>query len=249
MKIIPKNPSQNHNVSVESDTQVFFRYAWFFLTIIFLFYAFFFLISYIVIQFVSIEQEKNLFFLEEDIFSWSLLPDDLQERYKDIPYIIELIDMDGQENAFASLGWKIYVTRELLENIESYEALDFIIGHEIWHVENRDVLGSLVSSLPVILVLSLFWGDYGSTIFEATIWNTHGKFMESKADIYALDFVNARNSHVWCAMDFFVKNNTIGDNILEVFSDHPMTDFRIKRAEKYIQEQWYESDECTVLDL
>lgn len=249
MKIIPKNPIKNHNVSHESDTQVFFRYAWFFLAIILIFYAFFFALSFLIIQFVSIDKEKTVFSISEKIFSWSVLPESLSERYKDIPYSIELIEMDGEENAFASLWGKIYITQALLENIETYEALDFIVWHEIGHIENRDVLRSLISGLPIIVTLSLFWGDYGTAIFDGVVWNTHWKLMENKADRYALDFVHMKNLHVWCAMDFFVKNNTLGGNIVEAFSDHPMTDFRIKRAKRYMTEQWYETNECTILNL
>ena len=207
MKIIPKNPSKNHNVSSESDSSIFFRYIWFFVFIIVFLYLLFFIFSYVVVHFISIEDEQRIFNFESDAFSWVALSETLAERYSDVSYNITRIDMDGEENAFASLGGNIYITNTLLDSIESYEALDFIVGHEIAHIEHRDVLKWLISSFPVTLLLAMFGWDYGSTLFNAVIWNPHGKLMEIKADRYALDFTYELNGHVWCALDFFEKKN------------------------------------------
>ncbi len=80
------------------------------------------------------------------------LPEDLSQRYKDVPYAIYLVDMDGEENAFAALGGEIYLTKALLENMTHYEALDMIVGHEIGHIENRDVLRGLITRVPMTLI-------------------------------------------------------------------------------------------------
>jgi len=249
MKITAKTLTKNHNVSSESDTSLFFRYMWFFIFIVLSLYILFFVISFAVINFVSIEDEKKWFGSIDEVFSWSSLPDVLGDRYDDIPYTLQVIDMDGEENAFASLGGKIYITRALLDTVDSYETLDFIIGHEVAHIENRDVLKGIISSLPVTLMLSLFWGDYGSVLFNGIVWNTHSKLMESKADRDAIEYVYIKNNHVWCALDFFEDKNTIGDNVLEIFSTHPVTKFRIERIEKYIDIRGYEKNECTPLEL
>lgn len=55
------------------------------------------------------------------------MPEELRERYADIPYDITLVDMDDTENAFASLGGQLYITTAFLNQIESYEELDFVI--------------------------------------------------------------------------------------------------------------------------
>jgi len=36
------------------------------------------------------------------------------------------------------------------------EELDFIVGHELAHIEHRDVLKGLVSDIPLTILLSLF---------------------------------------------------------------------------------------------
>lgn len=249
MKIIPKNPSKNHNVSSESDSSLFFRYIWFFVFIAVSLYLIFFIFSYVVVHFISIEDEQRIFNFESDVFSWVALSETLAERYSDVPYNITRIDMDGEQNAFASLGGNIYITNTLLDSIESYEALDFIVGHEIAHIENRDVLKGIISKFPITLLLSLFWWDYGSLLFNGVVWNTHGKITETKADRYALDFVYEKNGHVGCAVDFFHEHNTLEDNLMEIFSTHPMTGLRISRAQNYINTMWYQSQECTPLTL
>lgn len=172
------------------------------------------------------------------------LPPQLQERYKDIPYNIHLIDMGEVENAFASLGGNVYITTAFLEQVEYWEELDFILGHEIGHIENRDVLKSLISEFPVVIVLSLFGGEYGGVLFEWVISNTHSKIQETKADEYGIDFTHAVNSHIGCALWFFEKTNSLWDNVLEVFSTHPVTTFRIDRAFSYAEKRGYEEAGC-----
>lgn len=246
MKITPKIPQENYNVSAESDMKRFIRYGGFLLFLVLGIYLFFILLSYIIVANISLETEKEWF--DEWVF-WAQynerdLPQDLQERYKDVEHSISLIDMDI-ENAFASIGWKVYLTEELLKNLESYEALDFIIGHELGHVENRDVLRSIISDAPIALMLSIFGGDYGSLLFRGVFSNNYSKIQETRADRYGLDFVYDRSGHVGCALDFFEKQNTLGDNLLGIFSTHPMTEFRISRAHNYAASKWYPRQECT----
>ncbi|MDA9129236.1 M48 family metalloprotease [Candidatus Gracilibacteria bacterium] len=249
MKIItPKKLSKNHNVSTESDSSLVVRYIGFFLFLIFGIYVFFWSLSFVVVQFVSIEDEKN--FLGLDVSDIDLgtqvdLPQELADRYKDIGYNLQLIDMGDTQNAFASLGGNLYITTAFLEQIETYEELDFVVGHEIGHIENRDVLRNLVSKFPVIIILSIFGGDYGLILFEGIIGNTHSKIHETRADYFGLDFVQSRNGHVGCALNFFEKGNTIEGNMSEIFSTHPVTDLRIERAKKYIYKQGYTQSDCT----
>jgi len=153
------------------------------------------------------------------------------------------------ENAFADLWWQVYITQELIDNLDYLEELDFIVGHELAHIENRDVIKSLVSDIPLTILLSLFWWDYGNQIFTVLLTNNYSKLWESRADRYALDFTYKLNGHVWCALDFFEKKNTLGDNALELFSTHPMTHTRIQRALSYAESQWYENWECTPLEI
>ncbi len=248
MKIEPKLPTKNYNVSYESDSSLFFRYVWFFACIILCLYLFFISLSYIIVAFVSIEDEKKWFTLAGDSLELSDVPESLSERYAGSDYTIRIADMDGTENAFADLWGQVYITQELLDTIEYQEELDFIVWHEFGHIEHRDVLKGLVSDIPVVIILSFLGGDYTAQIFNGVLGNNYSKIAEGRADRYALDFTYKLNGHVWCALDFFEKKNTLGENVLELFSTHPITQLRIQRAKKYIKKMWYTTQECTPLN-
>jgi len=61
MKINPKIPQKNHNVSDESDSSIFFRYIGLFVAIIVLCYVFFISLSQVVVLFVSTQDEARFF--------------------------------------------------------------------------------------------------------------------------------------------------------------------------------------------
>lgn len=251
MKIVTKTLKENHNVSKESDSSLFFRYVWFFLFLVFCVYIFFFSISLVSVRFISIEDEQKWFGAFDDISTElsSDMPESLSERYADIAYTLHIIDMDDTANAFASLGGNLYVTQAFLEQVDYWEELDFIVWHEIGHIEHRDVLKWLISSFPVTILLSFLGGDYGQILFQGVISNTHSKFQESRADRFWIDFAYEKNGHIGCVMNFFEKENTIEGNLMEMFSTHPMTSLRIERAQDYAKEKWYEVGECTPFSL
>ena len=251
MKITHKTLKKNHNVSRESDGSLFLRYIGFFLFLAWSFYAFFFVLAIIASYFIPIEKELSWFSGEYIIFSEISqdLPEDLKNRYSDSLYSIWVIDMDDTQNAFSTLGGNVFLTQAFLEQVETYQELDFIVWHEFGHISHRDVMKSLISRLPITLILSLFSGDSGLMLFEATIGNSHSKFQESRADRYALDYVYEKNGHIACALDFFEKTNTIEDNIMEIFSTHPVTRLRIQKLKKYAKEKWYPSEECQTFNF
>lgn len=247
MKIENKLPIKNHNVSSESDSSLFTGYIWFFIFLLIGLYLFFITCSYIIVAFISIEDEKVLFSPIGEFLELRELPVELLQRYASSDYTIYVVDINETENAFADLWWRVYITQTLLDNIEYREELDFIIGHEFAHIKNRDVLKRLISDIPVVIILSLLGWDYGAQIFEGLLGNNYSKLWETRADKYALDFTNELNGHVWCALDFLEKRNTLGDNIGEMFSTHPITDLRLKRAQKYIKKMWYWMKDCSLI--
>lgn len=63
------------------------------------------------------------------------------------------IQESTESNAFATIGGNIIVTSSLLDEIENEEELVFILGHELAHIEHRDVIRSMAQSMPIILTL------------------------------------------------------------------------------------------------
>ena len=66
----------------------------------------------------------------------------LQSDRKDVKYRFALLDTDDV-NAFAAPGGFIFVTRGLLENIQSEAQLAAILGHEIGHVSGKHMVKQL----------------------------------------------------------------------------------------------------------
>lgn len=247
MKFHNKLPKKNHNVSEESDSSLFFRYVWFFMFIAVCIYGLFFAFSYWVTHFVSIEDEAKLLWDSQQMDTDDALSESIRSLYPDFPYTLWVTDMWDEQNAFAWLWWNIYVTKWLLENAWSKNEIDFILGHEIAHIENRDVIRRIISALPTYLFLSLLWNSSWATIFDTIIWNPHWKFQESKADIVWLEYTMEVNGHIGCIMRFFEDHNSLSDNVMTLFSGHPMTDARIQRLKDIIKQKWYPDGECTPL--
>ncbi len=246
MKFHHKVLKDNHNVSKESDSSLFLRYAWFLFFIMASIYALFFIFSFFVTQFISIEDEA-LFLWDTQVFSIDEeLTESFRELYPDFPYTLWVADMT-EKNAFATLWWNIYLTSWLIKSWASKNEIDFILWHEIGHIENRDVIRQIISTLPTYLFLMLLWSDIWVSVFETAIENPHSKNQETNADMYWLTYSMKKNGHIGCILNFFENENSLSDNIMTLFSGHPMTDTRMKRIRKEIEKKWYPDGECTPL--
>ncbi len=79
----------------------------------------------------------------------------LASHWEENPYELQLAILEEESpNAFAVPGGAIYVTRGLLDSVESENELAFVLGHEIGHFRNRDHLRGLGRGLIVSLALS-----------------------------------------------------------------------------------------------
>ena len=141
----------------------------------------------------------------------------------------------------------MYFTKALLENTQHKTELDFVVGHEMYHTQNRDVMKGAISKIPIYLFLSLLGNSSWQLLFDSFIANPHGKAVEIAADKAWVDFVAERNGHVWCVLDFLKKSNSLSENALSLFSSHPMSATRILLLENYITDQWYTEWECEIL--
>ena len=237
---------QNYNVSKESEEYYILRLLGYFFVGCVVFYIVFLAFAYALITFIPLETEMK-WFSDIDTLDETLgeTPEWIIERYKDLPYTFSLIQESGEKNAYSTLGWHIYLTQEFLDTVKNYETLDFVVGHEIGHIEHRDFLKNIIPTLPIHIIFSLWGAQELSSIFTWLIENPFNKQQEINADMFGLDFTYQKNAHIGCALDFFKEGNTLKDNILEMFSEHPMTQNRIKKAEAYIQKKWYTQTRCT----
>ncbi|MCH2189072.1 M48 family metalloprotease, partial [Candidatus Gracilibacteria bacterium] len=177
--IIPEKISEkNHNVGPESTLQFTLKYLGFFFGLVGSLFVIFWICSFAVIYFLSIEKEQEIFGNMEifDTEYTSEIPENLKERYQGIGYPIYITDEFEGPNAFATLGAKIYLTQDLLDELSSDEGLDFVVGHEIGHIIERDVVRSMITNLPIQLVLTLAGFHEGSLLFQHTLSHSHSKY-------------------------------------------------------------------------
>lgn len=157
-------------------------------------------------------------------------------------YSFKVID-DNTVNAFACPGGKIYVHRGLLERFPKDSHLTFIVGHEMGHVENRDSIDRLgiqlvLGIIQVILnqttgnlddLVALAAGKlYDSQISQKT------EYAADRRGIEHLKMLGHDPREGAAALRGLEVASRKDPNLLErLFSTHPPTKDRIKKAEEY----------------
>ncbi len=145
--------------------------------------------------------------------------------------------IDGEPNAFASLGGQILVTAAALQGLTSENGLAMVLAHEIAHLKRRHPIAGVGRGVVISVVLNAVFGASASGSAAALIGQTGGRLtefsfsrsMERRADRDALAAVVARYGHSRGAYEFF--QNMLGKRAEAswqlMFSTHPMTEQRI----------------------
>jgi Zn-dependent protease with chaperone function len=161
----------------------------------------------------------------------------LASRWEENPYELRLAVMEEQDpNAFAVPGGMIYVTRGLLESVESENELAFVLGHEIGHFRSRDHLRSLGRGLLVSLTLSALIGGSAAESVPRVVTklaeNGFARDQEREADAFGIALVQAEYGHVAGTDGFFrrIPDATagIGDELGSYLATHPVSEARIE---------------------
>ncbi|MGH1469275.1 MAG: M48 family metallopeptidase, partial [Bdellovibrionales bacterium] len=165
---------------------------------------------------------------------WSKLkaaaPIDLQDNEL---YILESLD----ENAFAALGGKVFLTTRFLKNSTSLNERIFIMGHELGHQHYRHPVKSVYTSLFSAGVATLISGtdSFSGLMFKATSM-AFSRQQETEADMFALDLVQKISGNAKGAFDFFKRINKKYGMLENLnggfFATHPLSKERIEYLEK-----------------
>jgi predicted Zn-dependent protease len=168
-----------------------------------------------------------------------------------VPFTIKVID-DDQVNAFALPGGYFYVNTGLILAAENEAELAGVMAHEIAHVAARHATKTQtrmqiinLASIPLIFV----GGPAGFAVREAMGLAVPMGFLkftrdeEREADLlgveyeYAAGYDPAEFVHFFETLKSREKEKKHGKKafIAKAFSTHPMTDDRIRRAQKEIQ--------------
>lgn len=246
-----ENPQVPHevNVSNESDVKTFFRLS---LGIIAIFVVGFILIfgffrwfaDYIPFRY---EQSLSSSFFEQDadleegqqaaLADLQNLADQLVAKSnlpKDMSVQIHLSET-LEKNAYTMLGGHITLTQGLIDSVKSENELAMVIGHEIGHVKNRDVIATLGGTFTTGLIVSFLTGSDAGILGQTSGLLTQLSFsraQEAKADDLALSALKKQYGHTGGAGGFFetiLKETDNKELTAEFFNSHPDTKNRLTK--------------------
>jgi beta-barrel assembly-enhancing protease len=107
-------------------------------------------------------------------------------------------------NAVALPGGRIVIFRGLLQEAKSPDELAGVIGHEIGHVRNRDVMQSLLRQLGLSVLLGGFGGD-ASGYVGSLVSATYSREAETKADGFSINLMKQANVSPVDTAGFFAR--------------------------------------------
>ena len=165
-----------------------------------------------------------------------------------MPVTIKVLDSE-EVNAFALPGGFFFVNTGLILKAESESELAGVMAHEIAHIAARHgtrqaTRGQLVNLATIPLIFWGGWAGYGvrqgaSVLIPLGIL-TFSRAFESEADLLGLQYLYKAGYDPTSFVDFFEKIQSLEKKkpgtLGKLFSSHPMTDDRIKTAQKNIQE-------------
>ncbi len=165
-----------------------------------------------------------------------------------VPFTIKVIDSD-QINAFALPGGFFFVNSGLILKADNEAELAGVMSHEIAHVAARHgtrqaTRGEIANAATFPLVFLGGWAGYAIRQAVAALQPvgylkfSHG--FESEADMLGLEYMYKTGYDPNAFVDFFEKIETLEKRkpgtVAKVFSSHPMTDDRIRAAQRNIQQ-------------
>ncbi len=165
-----------------------------------------------------------------------------------VPFTIKVIDSE-EVNAFALPGGFFFVNSGLVMKADNEAELAGVMAHEIAHVAARHgtrqaTRGQLINYASIPLIFMGGWTGYairqGASLAIPLGFLTFSRGFESEADMLGLEYMYKTGYDPTAFVDFFEKIQSLEKKkpgtMAKVFSTHPMTDDRIKTAQKNIQE-------------
>ena len=175
-----------------------------------------------------------------------------------VPFTIKVIDTE-EVNAFALPGGFFFVNSGLILKADSEAELAGVMAHEIAHVAARHgtrqaTRGEIAQLATIPLIFMGGWTGYGiqqaASVAIPIGYLSFSRGFESEADLLGLEYMYKSGYDPGAFMDFFEKIQSLEKKkpgtMAKVFSTHPMTEDRIRTAQKNIQEYLKERPEYVV---
>lgn len=165
-----------------------------------------------------------------------------------VPFTIKVLDTD-EVNAFALPGGFFFVNSGLILQADSESELAAVMAHEIAHVAARHgtrqaTRGEIAQFATLPLMIAGGWTGYA--IYQAASvaiplgFLKFSRGFESEADTLGLQYMYKAGYDPTSFVDFFEKIESLEKKkpgtMSKVFSTHPMTEDRIKAAQRNIQQ-------------
>ena len=145
---------------------------------------------------------------------------------------VRIVNVD-MVNAAALPGGQIVVFRGLLQEAKNPDELAGVLGHEIGHVRNRDVMQAMLRQAGLTLLMGGVGGDVGGALNSA-ISASYSRAAESRADGYAINLMRAANVSPVPTAQFFDRlaedERKLGKGAIAMsyMSSHPLSEARRK---------------------
>jgi predicted Zn-dependent protease len=165
-----------------------------------------------------------------------------------VPFTIKVIDSE-EVNAFALPGGFFFVNSGLILKADNEAELAGVMSQEIAHVAARHgtrqaTRGEIAQLGMIPLVFMGGWTGYGiyqaANVLVPVGFLKFSRGFESEADMLGLEYMYKAGYDPTAFVDFFEKIETLEKRkpgtMAKVFSTHPMTDDRIRAAQKNIQD-------------
>jgi len=165
-----------------------------------------------------------------------------------VPFTIKVLDTD-EVNAFALPGGFFFVNSGLILQADNEAELAGVMAHEIAHVAARHgtrqaTRGQIATFATLPLVFAGGWTGYA--VYQAANvaiplgFLKFSRGFEAEADMLGLQYMYKTGYDPNAFIDFFEKIESLEKKkpgtLSKVFSTHPMTEDRIKAAQKNIEE-------------
>ena len=165
-----------------------------------------------------------------------------------VPFTIKVLDSE-EVNAFALPGGFFFVNSGLILKADNEAELAGVMAHEIAHVAARHgtrqaTRGEIaqIAMIAASIAIPYGWTGYairqGAGLAIPMGFLTFSRAFESEADKLGLEYMYKTGYDPVAFVDFFEKIQSLEKKkpgtMSKVFSTHPMTDDRIKAAQKNI---------------
>src|SRR5437870_1116311 len=165
-----------------------------------------------------------------------------------VPFTIKVLDSE-EVNAFALPGGFFFVNSGLILKADSEAELAGVMAHEIAHVAARHgtkqaTKGEIINIASIPLIFMGGWAGYairqGASVAIPLGFLKFTQTMEAEADYLGLQYMYKSGYDPTAFVDFFEKIQSLEKKkpgtLAKVFSTHPMSDDRVRNAQKNIQE-------------